>query len=125
MELLQIKETIVKGIEIATKEKGYSLVRGAWGTNPHKCACALGCLLIANDKDPAVAPFNQLKEILDVSPEWLNEFVQGFDGLTMVPSNIEEARKLGEDIAKEFSAPPYLKKALEKVEIELKKENNK
>jgi|SRR5579885_381843 len=126
MELSQIKDTILKNIEIATKEKGYTLTKGVWGSNPHKCACALGCVLIANDKDPAITPFKQLEEILGVSPEWSNEFVKGFDGLTMTNITIEDARSLGEEIAKELNAPPFLQKAMEKVEKELKetKENN-
>lgn len=46
--MTELKDQIVSNIKLA-QEKGITLITNDWGDDPTKCACALGCVLIANE----------------------------------------------------------------------------
>jgi hypothetical protein len=78
----ELKDKIVSAIKSA-QEKGITLVKHNWGSKNTKCACPLGCVLIANEhtiyndeEDNAQA----VAELLDVSEDWVTNFIYGFDG---------------------------------------------
>lgn len=49
MDQLSIKERILSSISYAQKELGYTLVREGFGDSISKCACALSCVLLADN----------------------------------------------------------------------------
>lgn len=103
MDKAQIKATILKAVKVATEEKGFTLVRGAYYDviDNNKCACALGCVLIANDcKMYDYMP--KLTELLGVEWDWINSFIHAFDGNSTSAPTPEEAKALGEELLAEL-----------------------
>jgi hypothetical protein len=102
MDKAQLKETIVKAVKVA-QEKGYTLVSGAYldTIDGNNCACALGCVLIANDRK-MYDYFPQLKELLGVEYDWVNAFIHAFDNNSTSVPFPEEAKVLAEELVKEL-----------------------
>ena len=122
MERSEIKETLIKSIDVATKEKGYTLARGVWGFNPSKCACILGCYMAANDLDiHQYSPI--LQEKFGVSEKWISDFVRGFDGAAEKSLYDQEAFDLGKELFEELKVPTYLELRVKAIE-EAQKNNN-
>lgn len=100
-----LKNKIVAGIEKA-KEKGFTLVSEGWGNTEHPCACALGCLIVANDKtidaDESVNT-EVAASLLSVSEGWVNSFTSGFDGHSPDDFDfVDKAYALGTELRKEY-----------------------
>lgn len=100
-----LKEKIVSGIKYAKEKLGFTLVEEDWGSKEAKCACALGCVLLANDhgiaSDDADQNETEAAHVLGVSTEWVGEFIRGFDNDS--PGEDEAAWELGKEIRKEFN----------------------
>jgi len=101
----EIKTKIIEAINIATKDKGYTLVKHHWGSNEDKRTCALGCVLVANDKE-LTSFFIQIMKIFGVSSIWVNEFISGYDNCSSMILD-QAARDLGAAIAKQFDPPSF------------------
>ena len=107
----ETKEKILQGIQKA-REKGYTLITEDWGDDLHKCGCALGCLLVANDvklDSSYTSNFNKACEILNKDYNWVDSFIAGFDEGYLVygQTPVEEAMSLGKELRKEFKPPMY------------------
>lgn len=78
-----IKTRILEGINYAKEKLGFTLVHSAWGDKDKRCACALGCVLIHNDRhlDSDLVEDNEQEaaRTLGVSHVWVESFVSGFD----------------------------------------------
>lgn len=108
---MNIKQKIVDCIKDATENLGYKLVEGKWGNNDNKCACALGCVLATSNvnsgfiSDDPEDNKEYAAKILNVSSEWVECFISGFDGDS--ESNIEishrDAYDMGIQVREEFS----------------------
>src|SRR5512142_1746799 len=101
----QIKNKIVAGIKYATEKVGFKLIQGDWGNKEARCACALGCVLIANDHgicDDSDQNEFEAAHVLDVSQEWVQNFISGFDNELEANVTDEKAFELGKEIRSEF-----------------------
>jgi hypothetical protein len=104
-----IKSRIVSGINYAKEKLGFTLVHSAWGSKQEKCACALGCVLIANDRhleDVCVEDNeSEAASVLGVSTVWVESFINGFDdGEEHEVNTLDvKARELGIELRKELS----------------------
>lgn len=94
----ELRDKIISNIKSA-QEKGITLVTDSWGSKNTKCACPLGCVLIANEQiisNDEEDNAETVAELLDVSEEWVDSFISGFDA---TPSNADtdndEAWQLG------------------------------
>lgn len=109
MDQLSIKERILSSISYAQKELGYTLVREGFGDSISKCACALSCVLLADNPgnilDPGRILYSSAK-ILGVDPTWTVSFMDGFDGKNY-HTKYDEAWKLGERICAETNPPTH------------------
>lgn len=105
-----IKEKIVSSIN-AVKTQGITLVTEDWGSKSTKCACALGCVLLANNQpvsDDKEINANVVSEILGVTEGWVDSFIQGFDANPILdPEDQTEAFLLGYSIRNETSPIPH------------------
>jgi len=92
-----LKDKIVSYIKRAQEDFGITLVTEGWGSKITKCACPLGCALLANDIDITDDPEQngaEAADLLGVSEKWIESFIYGFDeGLGHVEN--EEAYQLG------------------------------
>ena len=108
-----IKKKILDSIKYA-KEHGYTLVSEEWGSTEHKCACALGCVLMAdspeNLDDTDAKRAVKAAELLGVTERWIDTFTEGFDGNgNSVDAAEHEAWDMGNAIAKEMKPIEYHK----------------
>lgn len=77
-----------------------------WKTENKYCACALGCVLLRNQM-PIEGMFNySAAQALGVSDDFVDAFIQGFDGFPMFDFN-REAHALGREIAMMFNPMYY------------------
>ena len=110
METGKIQEKIRAGIEKA-KSLGYELICEDWGDDNQKCACPLGCLIVANDVKIGKPNenFNKAAELLGLDQEWVNSFIAGYDKgfLTYGDKPITEAKEMGEWFRKELDPLRY------------------
>lgn len=103
----QRKEKILADIA-AAKEKGYTLVQEEWGSNMQQCACALGCVNLANGVDPDEEEQGGAAAVLGVDQNWINSFIDGFDDNGNAKgAHVPEAWQLGADIRKETKPITY------------------
>jgi hypothetical protein len=98
------KKMILDGIE-AAKKLHFTVVDEDWGETDLHCACAIGCLLVANNVDDlsnANECFKKATEILNVSDDWVQSFIDGFDdnGVAKIATD-PEAWTIGHEIRKE------------------------
>ena len=96
-----IKQKILDGIQFAKNQLGITLVTEEWGSKETKCACALGCVLLANDvglTDDAEQNAQGAAEALGVDESWIDNFIRGFDGDSPDEDEDEEAWELGQAI---------------------------
>lgn len=110
---LSIKEKILNGIKTATEKLGVKLVNEEWGTqsmDDHKkwdCACALGCMLVANDlpMDAEDTDFNEATaaDFLGVNKEWVEGFIYGFDASEKMSKHPDDAFQLGVELRQTFN----------------------
>jgi hypothetical protein len=101
-----IKNKIVEGIQTAKEQLGITLITEEWGSKQTKCACALGCVLLANNhglSDDAEQNATEAAEILGVSESWIDNFIRGFDGDSPDEDEPEEAFEIGEEIRKQLN----------------------
>ena len=99
-----IKNKIVEGIQ-AAKEQGITLVTEDWGSKKTKCACALGCVLLANNhglSDDAEQNATEAAELLGVSESWIDNFIRGFDNDSPDEDEPSEAYEIGQELLKSF-----------------------
>jgi hypothetical protein len=105
-----LKDKIISNIKFA-KDRGFTIVSDNWGNDPAKCACALGCVLIANEyiisEDPEYNA-QVVAELLGVSDGWVEGFIYGFDNdLLPTSCSYEEAWQLGQAIRDEVNPAFY------------------
>lgn len=103
--LSQIKNKIVDGIKYATEKVGFKLIQGEWGSKNAQCACALGCALIANDhgiSDDSDQNAFEAAQVLEVSQDWVYNFISGFDNENDSDITEPEAFNLGKEIREQF-----------------------
>jgi hypothetical protein len=109
-----VKKKILESIAYTREKLGFTLVSEDWGSASHKCACALGCVLlkdnpkdtvrIEDDKDRHIA----ITEILEVNDAWVDSFISGFDGNGISKDSPDsEAWELGFAIATETKPIAY------------------
>lgn len=100
------KQKIVAAIKSA-KTKEFTLISGDWGESDMHCACALGCVLLSEDEDDLTnAKINCEKtaKILNVSEDWVDSFIDGFDGCGEPKwASVEAAWKLGKEIREQHN----------------------
>lgn len=110
METQKILEKIQAGIETA-KSRGYELVCEDWGDDNQKCACPLGCLIVANDAElgKPTENFNKAAELLGLNEQWIDSFIAGFDKgyLTYGEEPIKEAKEMGTKLRAELDPLRY------------------
>lgn len=111
---MDIKKKILDSIKFTREELGFTLVSEEWGSANRKCACALGCVLLKDDpKDTVRIEANKERyikaaEILEVSEQWLDAFIEGFDNSgSAVDSALPEAWDVGFAVAKASKPIPY------------------
>lgn len=100
-----LKDKIVSYIKRAQEDFGITLVAEDWGSKPTKCACPLGCVLLANDIDitnDSEQNGSEAADLLGVSEKWVESFIYGFDAEHVQPIN-QEAYQLGLNIRAEFN----------------------
>jgi hypothetical protein len=110
---MNIKKIILDSIKYVREELGFTLVSEDWGDANHKCACALGCVLLKDDPKDVVRPESKeacaaVAKILGVDEKWVDCFIGGFDanGIAATSANAE-AWELGFQIAKETKPIAY------------------
>jgi hypothetical protein len=99
-----IKNKIVEGIQQAKENLGITLIYEEWGSKQQKCACALGCVLLANNHglcDDAEQNATEAAEILGVSESWIDNFIRGFDGDSPDDDEPGEAWEIGNSLREE------------------------
>lgn len=101
----EIKNKIIADIKFAQDILGITLISDEWGNKNTKCACALGCVLLVNHDavyDDPEENGQAIASILDVSEDWVNNFLNGFDGKAIhISTRFQEAWKLGLEIRNE------------------------
>ena len=104
-----IKDKIVEAIKVATDKLGVKLVAEEWGTasnDKFSCACALGCMILANDRNLSEEDTDHNErvaaEILGVDNRWVTGFIYGFDGSALDEGD-QEAFQIGKEIRNEFN----------------------
>ena len=109
-----VKKKILDSITYTREKLGFTLVSEDWGSSNHKCACALGCVLLKdNPKDTVRIEDNKdrydaITEILEVDEAWIDSFINGFDGNgTSKDSNDSVAWELGFAISEETKPIAY------------------
>jgi hypothetical protein len=103
-----IKQKIVEAISQA-KKKGYTLISNSWGREVEKCACPMGCVLVANGMTPNTA-YNLVDSanILGVPTVWITSFIEGFDNIGTAPAAYcQEAWELGHELRTEMNPIPH------------------
>src|SRR5579885_513327 len=98
---MSIKNKIVEGITTAKEQLGITLITEDWGSKKTKCACALGCVLLANNHgltDDAEQNATEAAELLGVSESWIDNFIRGFDGDSPDEDEPEEAFEIGQEL---------------------------
>lgn len=107
-----IKDKIVNGIKTATEKLGVKLVNEEWGTrgngdNKWNCACALGCMLVANNlpMDADDTDFNEVTaaDFLGVDKNWVESFIYGFDASEKMSKHPDDAFQLGVELRQTFN----------------------
>lgn len=110
METQKILEKIRAGIETA-KSRGYELVCEDWGDDKQKCACPLGCLIVANDVKigKPTENFSKAAELLGLDEHWIDSFIAGYDKgyLTYGDVAIQEAKDMGAKLRAELDPLRY------------------
>lgn len=92
-----IKEKIIASIIKAQKE-GFTLVTEYWGSSDKKCACAIGCVYVA-EGDAISDDAKDAAQLLGVSDRWIISFIDGFDSNGAASSSHEpEAWMMGQEI---------------------------
>ena len=108
---MSVKKKILDSIKYVKEELGYTLVSEDWGSAKHKCACALGCVLIQKNKENELSTSESAKaaaELLEVDEAWVDAFINGFDiNGTATESPFPEAWEMGYQVAKETRPIPY------------------
>jgi hypothetical protein len=104
-----LKDKIISNIKFA-QDRGFTIVSDNWGNDPTKCACALGCVLIANEYMISEDPEDNAQvvaELLSVEDGWVEGFIYGFD-YDLLPDSCAygEAWRLGRAIRDEVN-PMY------------------
>jgi hypothetical protein len=108
-----IKQKILDSITYAREKMGFTLISEDWGDASHKCACAMGCVLLKDNPKDTVrieAKENTVSaaEILGVTEKWIDCFCEGFDGNGQADaSQLPDAWTLGEEVAKETKPIAY------------------
>lgn len=103
----QRKEKILADIATA-REQGYTLIQDDWGLKIQSCACALGCVNVANGTRPDDQEYGGVAEVLGVDQKWLYSFMDGFDDNGNADgASTPEAWQLGADIRKETNPISY------------------
>lgn len=104
-----IKDKIVSAIKVATDKLGVKLVTEEWGTaknDKFSCACALGCMILANDGKLSEEDTDHNEkvaaELLGVDKKWVTGFIYGFDGSSLDEGD-REAFQIGKEIRNEFN----------------------
>jgi hypothetical protein len=109
----EIKQQILDSIKFVREEKGFTLISEDWGDPSHKCACAMGCVLIKGESKTALGSSDSAAsaaELLGVSEKWVDSFIEGFDDHGSPPeSSIPAAWSLGREIAEETKPIEYHK----------------
>lgn len=101
-----IKKDILASIQKA-QQMGYTLICEDWGNNKNKCACAIGCVFVADGREPDVGDPLVAATILDVSEGWVSSFIDGFDNNgTAVVASDAQAWKIGNELRKELKPIP-------------------
>ena len=104
-----IKTRILEGINYAKEKLGFTLVHSSWGDKNNSCACALGCVLVHNDRhlDSDLVEDNEHEaaKTLGVSSVWVESFVSGFDAgdKTDLAVYDDGAYELGKELRAELS----------------------
>jgi hypothetical protein len=102
--MVHLREKIVNGINYAKEKLGFTLVYEDWGSKQGRCACALGCMLLANDSSLTNDPEDNAVEaaqLLGVSEEWVNSFISGFDNGDPILEDVD-AYNLGKQLCHEL-----------------------
>jgi len=105
-----LKDKIISNIKYA-QERGFTLISDDWGGESSKCACALGCVLIANEQMVSNDPEDNAltaAALLGTSEDWINNFLNGFDGKQIhISTRHQDAWKLGLEIRNETKPFSY------------------
>lgn len=109
MDKNQIKSRILEGINYAKEKLGFTLVHSSWGDKNKRCACALGCVLVHNDRhlDNDLVEDNEqeVARTLGVSTVWVESFVVGFDDDSISHLDVydQKAFELGKELREELN----------------------
>ena len=79
---MNTKLKIMNSIDLA-KRAGYTLIKEDWGDLSAMCVCVMGCVIWAegmNFTDHIPDNVIAASKILNVSTEWIDSFIDGFDG---------------------------------------------
>ena len=104
---MDTKQQIIDSIDYVTSQLGWHLVSEDWVNVKHKCACAIGCVLVKNhSQDIDIVnmdnPSVEAAKLLGVTTAWINSFTDGFDGNgSAAMALIPEAWLMGFDISRE------------------------
>lgn len=108
----QRKAKILKSIKEAQAD-GYTLVHSEWGSGLTKCACALGCIFVADGINPFDGFATEEKaaaRYLDTDEDWILSFTDGFDGNgNDKGAHYPEAWRMGAEIREETKPVDYLR----------------
>ena len=111
-----VKQTILDSIQYVREELGFTLISEDWGSLEHKCACALGCVLVKDDpKDEARLGSASLAcakaaNLLGVDENWVDSFIEGFDGNgSSKEAGVSAAWDMGREVALETKPIEYHK----------------
>lgn len=98
MDTKKIQKKISDAIAKA-QESGFTVICEDWGDSQQKCACPLGCLIVANGVTLGRPGenFNKAAELLDQDQEWVDSFIAGYDKgfLTYGQEPVVEALEMG------------------------------
>lgn len=107
MNNTDLKSKILTAIEFA-EGKGYTLITDEWGDEKMKCACALGCVAVANGLN-ITEDTTDMSRILEVSDDWIISFVDGFDNNGIADGAADpKAWKMGQEIREHTNPMGYI-----------------
>lgn len=100
MNLMDLYHAIENGISYA-RIQGYKLIRGTWGDMTINQVCPLSSL------DRNINSSQQAAKHLNVSVDWIESFLEGYDGYRFIPLKIKEAYDCGAYFRKKYNPPKY------------------
>jgi hypothetical protein len=117
MSAANAEEKILDSIKYVKEKLGWTIVAEDWGTHKHKCADAMGAVLLKNnpklaetyDDDLSNVNYIAVAKILNTSERWVDSFIEGFDGKSFNKEAmlVKPAWELGEKIRKAVKPIDY------------------